>query len=1255
MSMNKFKRARRNSTVPKPAHHDRYKVDFEEIGQIGKGSFGDVMKVRNRLDGRVYAIKKIVLKPNQESKILEEVKVLSRMDCKYIVRYYQAWIEVQKSDHSATKIKHLIKYGDIYPDNEHDEMEEEDEGSDGNSHHSSRAEPIDGECFPFDDLSGADAAYTSDENNVLFNEKADKTVNHSDDEDGSTLDDKLCCSQCWENFTFYHVDDKYKHKLPVNLRGDTLCEKCFHEKLRQVGYKGVIKFQKESEESEILYIQMEYCERTLREDIDSGYFKQDISRAWKLMGQLVEGLHYIHEQKILHRDLKPGNIFLDTQQNVKIGDFGLATYMGPKRSLTSSSLNLENLMITNGQESGTESSYSADAGAVGTYLYSSPIKLPPGDPRGDLYSVGVIFFEMIHSFGTKMERSKTMTIVRDKGNVDDYLTDAQLHPARDIINNLLNYKMTTAQLLNECQQILPSSDVDKAVKIAIDALVNAPRSNSTTKIIDALFSSHFVANPSHFDRYHLQSDSESIPQVSDFLQKNRINQIIKDSFKSHGATKLSVSWTYENMKDIPSHIFKSQPDQASVMLRDGSVLTLTYDLRFGFAEYLADVGVSVSNYASFPSPMKRFDMGKIYRCSPSNQKTVELACASYDIVIPLRHNPYFPSSIGGGNRNWRKSGESRVAFSPDTFRFGEYMDSMDSKSTNIHSKSSPSINSPLSTYEMPTMSEDDEMILYEAEMLRTALDIMESLSFSSFYLSVTHPCWSECIMKICNLDAVIAEKILHEFSKSGNNPHHLLNALALSNEVKGVLKTFFSLKGAPFQVLQAIMPIFNPYAQSHPDIHRKVQSSVNHMQKLLQRLEDFLVPLKKSVVEFSCALAPVKPYTTDSLFFSFFVVLGNRKTSIGMGGRYDSLIQHYIEDKENKMRRYSGSTSSSLSTSSTSSSSTSPNNAPITIKRDSKSHSHSKSNSNTATPTVPTNNSQQLSISSNSAISTNSNTNQPPPLPPFPYQSPKQTVIMNATNTPTTTSSNQSSSLSTTPSLQSLPSLSSSQKTPPHKFAAVGMSLYTDRIVELINRQKIELSKPRNLEAYVVSQRSMFSERLQMVSKLWKEGIKADYFKSSNLDLDIQKEIGLEMSCYVVVLDDNFYKTGHVELITELHSQENWMKKVHKDQVASKLKTQPNLSAHQQSITPPYRSDITHTLVTRKTDHQRRGVFFSKLGVTRNDDSTNANRDNHRDHHHRDNDHHDGGSSGSYKNGFFGKSPSAGSSFSKKGLSKPSK
>lgn len=76
---------------------------------------------------------------------------------------------------------------------------------------------------------------------------------------------------------------------------------------------------------QFMYIQMEFCEKsTLRNAIDNGLSEEE-ERVWRLFREIVEGLAHIHQQGMIHRDLKPVNIFLDSNDHVKIGDFGLAT------------------------------------------------------------------------------------------------------------------------------------------------------------------------------------------------------------------------------------------------------------------------------------------------------------------------------------------------------------------------------------------------------------------------------------------------------------------------------------------------------------------------------------------------------------------------------------------------------------------------------------------------------------------------------------------------------------------------------------------------------------------------------------------------------------------------------------------------------------------------------------------------------------------------------------------------------------------
>lgn len=74
-----------------------------------------------------------------------------------------------------------------------------------------------------------------------------------------------------------------------------------------------------------LYIQMEYCEKSSLsrwlDDRKTSMNRWDIFHIFK---QLLRGVLYIHSQGVIHRDLKPGNIYIGNEGAVKIGDFGLA-------------------------------------------------------------------------------------------------------------------------------------------------------------------------------------------------------------------------------------------------------------------------------------------------------------------------------------------------------------------------------------------------------------------------------------------------------------------------------------------------------------------------------------------------------------------------------------------------------------------------------------------------------------------------------------------------------------------------------------------------------------------------------------------------------------------------------------------------------------------------------------------------------------------------------------------------------------------
>ena len=146
--------------------------------------------------------------------------------------------------------------------------------------------------------------------------------------------------------------------------------------LASLNNPGIVAIHDFGQTNGIYWVMMEYIDGVnLRHLIRAKQMSPQ--EAMAIVPQLCEALQYAHDEGIVHRDIKPENILLDRKGRVKIADFGLAKILGHQPS---------DFTLTGAGDK------------VGTPHYMAPEQVEHSqevDNRADIYSLGVVFYEML--------------------------------------------------------------------------------------------------------------------------------------------------------------------------------------------------------------------------------------------------------------------------------------------------------------------------------------------------------------------------------------------------------------------------------------------------------------------------------------------------------------------------------------------------------------------------------------------------------------------------------------------------------------------------------------------------------------------------------------------------------------------------------------------------------------------------------------------------------------------------------------------
>ena len=351
----------------------RFRLDFKIIQTLGKGGFGQVYKAQHNVDGKMYAIKRVSMKDKKPAcTAVREVKILANLVHPNIVRYHNCWLE---ADFQRKRRTHNQKLRELK----------------NNSRSSERTSTRDSYSTS---LSGYNNHSTVD------NDDLEIVFEHS-----------IGSSKIEDNRKAIPFSDKssepvYSSSFPES----NSLSSHFPKPLAPV------EPYRQPQCGLILNIQMQCCDTDLAQKLKKRA-NINVSENLKLMRDLLSGLVYLHANNIIHRDIKPSNLFLD-KDTLQIGDVGLARY---------NLLDADGSGFTKPRQNGlTEDEHwnsllFADdlTRSVGTFLYAAPEM--SGNSKiyqcsSDIFSCGVVMFELFSLFDTNMERIETLQAMR-KGEI----------------------------------------------------------------------------------------------------------------------------------------------------------------------------------------------------------------------------------------------------------------------------------------------------------------------------------------------------------------------------------------------------------------------------------------------------------------------------------------------------------------------------------------------------------------------------------------------------------------------------------------------------------------------------------------------------------------------------------------------------------------------------------------------------------------------------------------------------------------------
>ena len=432
----------------------RLEKDFKDISLVKKYNTGNniiiILKGKHIIDEEIYAIKiKKLSNPNDEQSVINEAKNMTKIHSKHIVEYITCWF-----DKSLGKFEYLM-------------------GDDNEEFSESMKENILDEKNYSSSCKINKKVYKEEEENtnIIFQNKNSQEQKRDDQyikqlyEKDNLSDNEIFANKKKSNNIekkFYpkknSIDEK-KHKIKRKSNYNYIEDSLIKSKISQENVPDLNMY---------FFIQMEYCQGMTLLEYIKNHSKTGINNKtlYTFTYQIIKSLARIHENKIVHRDINPENIFIDNENSIKIGDFSSAKEIPPTKFKKKQNLN-NRMMLSQStgniakeaQNCKDEIEIDSDKDMSGSRLYWSP-EQEQGisvNKKSDIYAVGLVLYVMCECYGSDKEIKKGIMDLKRKNIFSEKVKN--LYKLQyNLILQMIEYEPNDRP---DCEQLLDSEEMTK--------------------------------------------------------------------------------------------------------------------------------------------------------------------------------------------------------------------------------------------------------------------------------------------------------------------------------------------------------------------------------------------------------------------------------------------------------------------------------------------------------------------------------------------------------------------------------------------------------------------------------------------------------------------------------------------------------------------------------------------------------------------------------------------------------------------------